>query len=255
MERFRPVWMSQNETRALWAVKKERDPKKLEQIASKAPLSAVREAAATKREKLLEYAAQASLAAAEHCPKCGAAMVEAEYYSAAQGKAAVTNVEKDWASGKTTYATTTQYSNIHRHTGSLCVSCVSKRTRAVRKASLSALLFGVVIMIFAVILFLTGEGKNLLGGLLAGIAGFVLTWIGWSYTSQYAYQCGVKRGRNGLAVTTPEVRADEALHDDVSTLFVSFTPVSKIPMAEGNTVALHRTQVRAMREGHNAPGI
>lgn len=50
-------------------------------------------------------------------------------------------------------------------------------------------------------------------------------------------------------------QANKGRAQGVSTLFVSFTPISKIPMAEGNTVALHRTQARAMREGHNAPRI
>lgn len=62
------------------------------------------------------------------CPKCGSKLSFASYYTGIKGSTDLVSMksETNWASGKTvtTTITNTRYTDVHEHTGAICMHCI-----------------------------------------------------------------------------------------------------------------------------------
>lgn len=248
------------------------DPQYLEKIVQKAPLENIRKLAAEYKEELEGYAARAEKSDPK-CPKCGAPLVQAPYYTAIKGQSTVSNVQKQWTldGTKTTYTRNTPYSDLHLHTASFCPRCASRKSARLYYPTmvlifgglLAALAFGVMLLV----LLISKNGSDHLFtvsliGLAAGILAF---WIGYKLM-------GVGKGvvswagKKKAPLTTEEFNARDrgtAFYGqrtqywrvesynsayDISMQYITSRTLDKIPHEKQANTALSTGFVRQMQE-------
>ena len=265
-------WKSTDSNQALRSLKRaldsKHDPKYLEKIAREAPLDNIRKLAKEYKEELEGYVERAEKNDPK-CPKCGAPMVEAPYYTATKGTSTVTNVktDMDWASGrkKTTYTTNTPYSNIQLHTAPFCPRCASRKCKRLLDPAICLLLGGIgAVLVFGVLLIvrLADKTSSDQQGLIAIIglgASILISWIGYKLL-------GISKGvatwanKKIAPITTEEFEARErgiafygpteffSASYDISSQYVTSRTLADIPHEETANTALSTGFVRQMRE-------
>lgn len=263
-------WKSTDPEKALRSLKRaldsKHDPKYLEKIAQEAPLEEIRKLAKEYKEELEGYVERAEKNDPK-CPKCGAPMVKAPYYTAIKGASTVTNVKTDWASGRkrTTYTTNTPYSNIRLHTAPFCPRCASRKCKRLFDPAICMLLGGIgATLVFGVLLIIpafryTASDQQ---GLIVSIglgASILISCIGYKLL-------GLSKGvitwanKKRAPITTEEFEARErgtAFYGtfdsyssayDLSSQYVSTRTLTDIPHEKAANVALSTGFVRQMRE-------
>ena len=112
------------------------------------------------------------------CPKCGAAMTPAEYYEA---HIADQSVKTEWEPGKKITTYTTQYDDIQKKIGAVCVKCASAEYRSERNyycvfTVLTGVLFIAGLTLFLLFMFVPSlkESPNSINWRMVGVAGAVI---------------------------------------------------------------------------------
>lgn len=171
----------------------------------------------------------------DHCPKCGAALTGTDYYTAVRGATSVVgkDVSYQGASRVTKTMTSTEYTNIERHWGDICLDCCRKTERRAFRIGLCLLIFGAINGLGAVIVALASDGlQELIGAQLwlfygPAIAAALTLWIGWMVLTQ--------------CLLIPE----EADAGRISMVFVKHAPRNHLP---SSTVMLSSEMVKQMRQ-------
>ncbi len=230
------AWRGTDKIKAVNSVVKVNDPDKLALIAREAPDPLVRQAAANRRERILE--SRVPLGEGEGCPVCGAPLVNVEYYSAKKGAPVVTDVKTDWASMKKTTTYKIPYHDIKPHTAVFCPNCAHLKVRKIRMIALALLLAGLAVLVTGFILLGTGSD---VAGILTAAAGALLLYIAYRVPGSTS---GLENIKKGDPYITNRQLGSEEMKNYVSVLYIRMTPADQIPKAEGNTVALSRGMVR-----------
>ena len=212
------------------------DPDKLERFARETKYDLVRQTALSRAAAMRRNLRDADRS--DKCPKCGAPLVNVEYYSVFKGQGKVTNVQTDWSTMKKTTTTSTPYSNFHRHTAVFCPACAGRKVRRIHTTGLVMMLLGVVGGILALVA-LAGHMADLPRYLI--IAGCVLLVIAGYYvtTSMSPY---LPTGEG--TITNARLAGSEEMHDLISARYVRMTPFRDIERAEGTNAAVGRGFVR-----------
>ena len=254
------------------ALDNKHDPKYLDKIARKAKLDNVRKRAAEYKEELEGYVSRAE----KHdrkCSKCGAPLVEVPYYTAVKGTTAVTNVKREWGlnGSKTTYNTSTPYSDIIRHTSPFCPRCASRKVKRVFVPT-TILLFGgmAAVLVFGIMLIVVfkKELESLFPIAMIGLAvGLLMAVVGYKMlgTSKGTIAWA---GRKRAPITTEELNAREngsAFYRsnpnditsynsayDLSMQYIASTTFDKIPHEKKANIALSTGFVRQMQKNSHS---
>lgn len=212
------------------------DPDKLEQYANKTQNEKLREFAVVRARTI--RADSEDTDNSEKCPKCGAPLVNIEYYSAFKGKGIVTKTETDWARMKKTATTSTPYSNFHLHTTVCCPACTGRKVLRIHRTGIAMMITGVLGAILGLFV-LAGRMANTPRYLIVGVCA-VLIFIGFQYTSSMAPYLPTGEG----TITNKRLAASEELHDFISERYVRMTPFESIERADGTNVVVGRDFVR-----------
>ena len=254
------AWMSQDASKAMKALKKavdkKRDPAFLDQIAKEAALPEIRERAAMCKTELEGYVARAEQNDAK-CPKCGAPLVMADYYTAVKGAAVVTGVNTQWqgASQVKTVSTSTPYSDFHRHTDSFCPRCASRKARWT-KLPMYGFLLGLVVALGFGIMLIAGLASNNhddrygITAMVGTASGIALAFVGFQVSKFVNTATAAWADKRKLPITTEESKARShgtafggAPFNDydafnMSDLYISTRTLDRIPHEDGANIAL-----------------
>jgi len=85
------------------------------------------------------------------CPNCDSELIATEYYSAIEGNTSLVNKETDYAKWKTITTTSTRYSDIKKHTGSICLNCFNRANNPKRVFVFIILGTGALCVLLAII--------------------------------------------------------------------------------------------------------
>lgn len=185
---MKPKWESKNELRAIEAVAKIDNMELLAEIARSASRDSIRNMAASRKTRIESNRIKSGGHSQNRCPKCGAGMVEAEYYTATQGPRTVLSQqqETDWATMKKTITTTTstQYSEIEKQVGSICMCCAENKAHRLLTYGRVSFVVAVIGVIAAVILLLS---KDNVAWLFIGVAIAIIGGIGWQMLNNSKY--------------------------------------------------------------------
>jgi len=242
----KPIWQSDNEVKAVKGTSKIKDPTVLAEIALYAPYESVRNLAATLQARYAKKANRSVVPSTKRCPKCKAGLVDAEYYTAIRGATSLVSQEQktNWQEMKktTTTVTSTKYSDVQRHTGTICMCCSEKRayyTKIFGRILLAIALLGVII---SLILLLSTEsdiwmfiGLPFLGALI----------FGWKLSTSEKYVNATHMSKEAMEKSEPEDWLDtDGARDYVSWRFVLKYPAKNIPKGR---VLLTRSGARNMK--------
>ncbi len=248
------------------ALDSKHDPRYLDRIAREASLENIRKLAAEYKDELEGYVKRAQENDPK-CPKCGAPMVNAPYYTAVKGTSTISNVKTEWQGGsrKTTYTQNTPYSDLQLHTAPFCPRCASRKTKRIVDPALFLLLGGLgVALVFFVLLIVflaTHTGSERQGTItIIGLAvGILMLWLGYKLL-------GMSKGvttwanRKIAPITTEEFNARErgtafygptefySASYDLSSQYVTSRTLAEIPHEETANTALSTGFVRQMQK-------
>ncbi len=246
--------------------------KDLDKIARKAPLENVRKHAAAYREELEGYVERAEKNDPK-CPKCGAPLVEAPYYTAVKGTSTVSNVQKEWTLNgtKTTFLRNTPYSDLKLHTDRFCPRCASRKEARLFYPTmvllfgglLAALVFGGIL----IVLLVTKKGSDqqfyvsligLAAGILAFFIGYKLLGVGkgviaWASKKKAPLTTEEFRARDqGTAFYGPRTQYWQIKNYnsayDLSKQYIASRTLDRIPHEKKANTALSTGFVRQMQE-------
>ena len=273
------AWKTTDPEKAMRSLEKaldgRHDPKYLEKIAKKAPLENVRQRAAEYKEELEGYVERAERKDPK-CPDCGAPLVEAPYYTAVQGKSAVSNVKQQWSldGTKTTFTRSTPYSDIRFHTAAFCPRCASRKEARLFYPAMALLFTGILAaLVFGVMLLVllsTKKGSDQLfyvsliglgAGILTAMIGYKLMGYGkgvvsWASKKKAPLTTEEFNARDqGTAFYGPRTQYWDLRHYnsayDVSKQYISSRTLDKIPHEKKATTALSTGFVRQMQKQSN----
>ena len=267
------AWMSEDRNKAMKAlqkaVDKKRDPARLDRIAAEAALPDIRERASACKAELEGYVARAEQNDPK-CPKCGAPLVPAVYYTAVKGATVVTGVKTEWqgASQKRTVSTSTPYSQFRRHTDTFCPRCASRKARRKKLPPfllflglLAALAFGIMLIVG-----LATDNHDDRYGTIALIgtgAGIAVAFIGYQLMMRTQFATAAWASKRKLPLTSEELSArlrgtafggrpfDDTGRFDMSDLYVCTRYLSDIPHEDDANVALTQDGYNTLMKYHS----
>ena len=223
-------------TRELKRMARISDPDELERIAQRTPYEQIRKTALAKASVM--RAAIRDADRSDKCPKCGAPLVNVEYYSAFKGQGKTTKVEIDWSAMKKTTTISTPYSNFHLHTAIFCPACAGRKIQRIHRSGIAMMLVGVLGVILALIA-LAGRMAVTPRYLIAGGCA-LLVFIGYHFVTEMARYVPTGEG----TITNARLAASEGMHDEISARYVRMTPFKNIVRAEGTNAVVGRGFVR-----------
>lgn len=245
---FKPAWQSQNERRALEALANITDPDKLAKIAQTAVSANVRNVAAARKAALQKrYERHDSGTPKNSCPKCGTEMAVVEYYSAIPGDPSVTGQRTEWngTEKKTATAIPTQYTDLQRHFGTICLYCAEKRAFTLLVLGRSMLVLGLLVIVAALLAIGTIGGAIVF---VLALAGILIVRVGWHFATDGKY-CPSSRPDKRVTPCTEDLLRDSDLHDHASERFIQHVSRRQVPQ---DRVFLSRGLVREMQENGGA---
>lgn len=212
------------------------DPDELERMANRTPYEQIRKTALARASVM--RAGMRDAERSDKCPKCGAPLVNVEYYSAFKGQGKTTKVETDWAAMKKTTTITTPYSNFHRHTAVFCPACSGRKVQRIHRSGIVMMLVGVLGVILGLIAMAGRMADTPRYLTVAGCA--MLVFVGYHIATGIAPYLPTGEG----LVTNARLAASDEMHDLISARYVRMTPFKNIVRAEDTNAVVGRGFVR-----------
>jgi len=116
---------------------------------------------------------------AKNCPNCDSELIAAEYYSAIEGNTSLVNKEMDYTNWKTITTTSTRYSDIKKHTGSICLNCFNRANNLKRVFGIIILGVGVLCVLLAIVfaMFFSMSSYFFIISAIIAVIAFAYTYI------------------------------------------------------------------------------